>query len=89
MALITVGLNHLSAPLALRERVSFAPDATVNALTELTAEPGVREAVILSTCNRTELYCTIDAGAETTPVAWLHRHQEMTGASFDEFLYRH
>ncbi|MGA9341922.1 MAG: glutamyl-tRNA reductase, partial [Rhodanobacteraceae bacterium] len=42
-----------------------------------------------STCNRTELYCTIDAGAETTPVAWLHRHQEMTGASFDEFLYRH
>ncbi|HET6545771.1 MAG TPA: glutamyl-tRNA reductase [Rhodanobacteraceae bacterium] len=89
MALITVGLNHLSAPLALRERVSFASEATSGALTELAGEPGVREAVILSTCNRTELYCMTEAGAEAAPVAWLHRHQNVTGSGLDEFLYRH
>ncbi|MGA9422681.1 MAG: glutamyl-tRNA reductase [Rhodanobacteraceae bacterium] len=89
MALITIGLNHLSAPLALRERVSFAPETTGHALIELAAQPGIREALILSTCNRTELYCTVDAGAESTPADWLHRHREMSGVGLDEFLYRH
>ena len=58
MALIAIGLNHLTAPLAFRERVAFAPENTASALAELTAEPGVREAAILSTCNRTEVYCS-------------------------------
>ena len=61
MALIALGLNHLTAPLEFRERVAFAPDDTASALAALTAEPGVREAAILSTCNRTELYCTVEA----------------------------
>jgi len=89
MALIALGLNHHSAPVALRERVAFAPDATRAALAGLTAEPGVREAAILSTCNRTELYCNVEAGAESSPFAWLHRHQSLSGANIDEFLYRH
>ncbi len=89
MALIALGLNHLSAPVALRERVAFAPEATGPALGELIAEPGVREAAILSTCNRTELYCNVDPGAESSPFAWLHRHQSLGGANIDEFTYRH
>jgi glutamyl-tRNA reductase len=89
MALIALGLNHLTAPVALRERVAFPADATSPALVELLAEPGVREAAILSTCNRTELYCTVEAGAEAAPAAWLHRHQDLTRARIDEFLYRH
>lgn len=89
MALIALGLNHHSAPIALRERMAFAPELTGSALTELIAQPGVHEAVILSTCNRTELYCNVDSGAETSPFAWLHRHQNVTGANLDEFLYRH
>jgi glutamyl-tRNA reductase len=89
MALITLGLNHLSAPVSLRERVAFAPEATSGALAELIAQPGVREAAILSTCNRTELYCNVEAGAEASPFAWLHRHQQLSGANIDEFLYRH
>lgn len=89
MALIALGLNHLTAPVTLRERVAFPPEATSSALAELSAEPGVREAVILSTCNRTELYCTVEAGAEAVPAAWLHRYQELTRARVDEFLYRH
>ncbi|MGN6518816.1 MAG: glutamyl-tRNA reductase [Dokdonella sp.] len=89
MALIALGLNHLTAPVALRERVAFPPEATAPALAELAAEPGVREAAILSTCNRTELYCTVEAGAEHIPAAWLHRHRELTSGRADEFLYRH
>ncbi len=89
MALIALGLNHQTAPLSLRERVAFPSDATTPALAGLLAEPGVSEAAILSTCNRTELYCTVEPGAEAAPAAWLHRHQDLTHARIDEFLYRH
>ena len=89
MALIALGLNHLTAPLAYREQVAFAPEDTAAALAELTAQPGVREAAILSTCNRTELYCTVDSGNEAVPGTWLQRHHQLTGERLDEFLYRH
>jgi glutamyl-tRNA reductase len=89
MALITVGLNHLTAPLAFREKVAFSPEDTPSALAALTSEPGVREAAILSTCNRTELYCHVESGSETAPAAWLRRHHELTSERIDEFLYRH
>lgn len=89
MALISLGLDHLTAPLALRERIAFPADATTSALRELGAEPGVREALILSTCNRTELYCNVEEGAEAVPAAWLGRHHDLSDARLDEFLYRH
>ena len=89
MALIALGLNHLSAPVALRERVAFAPESTGDALGDLLSQPGVREAAILSTCNRTELYCNVEPGAEASPFQWLHRHRELGGANIDEFTYRH
>ena len=89
MALIALGLNHQTAPVALRERIAFPADATPPALTELIAEPGVSEAAILSTCNRTELYCTVAPGAEHVPGEWLNRHHLLTRARVDEFLYRH
>jgi glutamyl-tRNA reductase len=89
MALITLGLNHLCAPLSLRERAAFTPDATGDALADLIAQPGVREAAILSTCNRTELYCNVEAGAEASPFEWLYQHRQLHGANIEEFLYRH
>ena len=89
MALIALGLNHLTAPVALRERIAFPPEATAPALAELAAVSGVREAAILSTCNRTELYCNVESGAEAAPAAWLNRHRELTSGRVDEFLYRH
>jgi glutamyl-tRNA reductase len=89
MALIALGLNHLTAPLAFRERVAFAPEDTASALASLTAEPGVREAAILSTCNRTELYCNVERGNEAVPAEWLQRHHELTRERLGEFLYRH
>ena len=89
MPLIALGLNHLTAPIALREQVAFDPEDTSPALNELASERGVEEALILSTCNRTELYCTVDEGAELAPVAWLHRHHRLSPGRLDEFLYRH
>ncbi|GAP66701.1 glutamyl-tRNA reductase [Mizugakiibacter sediminis] len=89
MPLIALGLNHLTAPLDLREQVAFAPEDTPAALTDLAGLPGVEEALILSTCNRTELYCSVAPGAEQAPLEWLRRHHRLTAARLDEFLYRH
>jgi glutamyl-tRNA reductase len=89
MPLIALGLNHLTAPVSLREQVAFDADAAGEALRELKAEPGVEEALILSTCNRTELYVGVAEGAEQAPQAWLNRHHRLTPGKLDEFLYRH
>jgi glutamyl-tRNA reductase len=89
MALIALGLNHLTAPLDVREQVAFAPDAMPRALSDLAGQPGVNEALILSTCNRTELYVDIEAGAEIVPQRWLLAHHRLDAHRLDEFLYRH
>jgi glutamyl-tRNA reductase len=89
MTLVALGLNHLTAPLDLREKVAFAPAATPAALNDLAQQPGVNEALILSTCNRTELYVDVEAGAEDLPQRWLLDHHQLTGRRLDEFLYRH
>lgn len=56
MAFIALGINHKTATVAVRERVAFSPDRMAEALQQLCQENGVREAAILSTCNRSELY---------------------------------
>ena len=89
MALIALGLNHQTAPLEMREKVAFAPESTANALSGLARQPGVNEALILSTCNRTELYVEVEPGAEVVPQRWLLEHHQLTGRRLDEFLYHH
>jgi glutamyl-tRNA reductase len=79
MAFNILGINHKTAPVALREKVAFAEDALAAALRALRREIGVAEAVILSTCNRTEVYWSGSAsGAELSQ--WLKRHH---GGDFD------
>jgi glutamyl-tRNA reductase len=56
MSLYTLGLNHQTAPLAVRERIAFSPDALGHALRDLWPARRSRKAAILSTCNRTEVY---------------------------------
>ncbi|MCX7902628.1 MAG: glutamyl-tRNA reductase, partial [Burkholderiaceae bacterium] len=66
MQLLALGLNHQTAPLALRERVAFVPQevgAAIGRLREQLAAPSrgrLSEAAIVSTCNRTELYCAVE-----------------------------
>src|SRR5260370_42381211 len=69
MQLFTLGLNHHTAPLAIRERVAFDAERLRSALSELTAHEPVKEAAILSTCNRTELYCAL--GEPQAALEWL------------------
>ena len=55
MSLYTLGLSHATAPLDVREKVTFGPDVLADALRDLIGARRVREAAILSTCNRTEV----------------------------------
>jgi glutamyl-tRNA reductase len=69
MSLLVLGLNHRTAPIEVRERIVFDAERLPRALASLAALPGLSEALVVSTCNRTELYC-VGAGAD--PVAdWL------------------
>jgi glutamyl-tRNA reductase len=73
MAFNILGINHKTAPVALREKVAFSEDRLIAALRTLRQENGVTEVVILSTCNRTEVYWSGSAsGAELSQ--WLERH---------------
>jgi glutamyl-tRNA reductase len=89
MALLVLGINHNSAPLAWRERVAFGDEAARAALPTLTALPGVSEAALVNTCNRTELVANVEPDQENEVVDWLHAHQNLTAGSLDGFLYRH
>ncbi|ADZ92185.1 glutamyl-tRNA reductase [Marinomonas mediterranea] len=82
MPLITVGVNHKTAPVAIREKVAFAPEKMMEALSSLTSEQVANEAVIVSTCNRTELYCTVSDFAKLDDVVeWLSRYH---GVEYDD-----
>ncbi|HEY0940223.1 MAG TPA: glutamyl-tRNA reductase [Steroidobacter sp.] len=63
MPLVVIGINHRTAPVDIREKMVFAGEELPEALRELAGQPGVREALIVSTCNRTELYCFADDSA--------------------------
>lgn len=89
MTLFVLGINHRSAPLAWRERVAFSEDAARAALPALTALPGVNEAALVNTCNRTEVIARVESGRETAVAEWLHEQQSLAPGSLDEFLYRH
>src|SRR2546423_1639012 len=62
--LCVVGLSHRTAPVEVRERVAFSDDALADALERAVGVPGVGEAVIVSTCNRVELYAAADGDVE-------------------------
>ena len=83
MTLWVLGLNHQTAPVDLCERAAFAGDALPRALDSLRTLPQVREAALLSTCNRTELYAMADD--PQTLVAWLDMH----APGLSGYLYQH
>ena len=85
MQLFTLGLNHQTAPLAMRERVAFAAERLQTALTELVHRKPVREAAILSTCNRTEIYCA--AGEPGAALDWLADYHALAAADLRPYVY--
>ena len=87
MSLHVLGINHQTAPVALRETVAFGPETLQRALESLRAQAGVQEAVLLSTCNRTELYARSDNGPDAL-ANWL-AGQQRAGSDLHAYLYRH
>ena len=87
MPLHVLGINHHSAPLEVREKLAFPPETQADALTSLAARPGVAEAVLVSTCNRTEVYCSADDVAAVR--AWLTDEAARAGLDIADHLYAH
>jgi glutamyl-tRNA reductase len=88
MALLTLGLNHKTAPVNIRERLTFGPDVIMGALRGITEHTNAVEAVILSTCNRTELYCVLENSHDATPIRnWLGRFHGVEPATIAPHLY--
>ena len=88
MAILAYGLNYRTAPIDLRERVAFPEDTLGSALVEVTqAVPGVTEAAILSTCNRTELHCAIAPDRERDLADWLSEHRAVPVDELQSAIY--
>ena len=83
MKLTVIGLNHQTAPLAIREQLAFSAAALADAVRDLSVNAAA-EAVILSTCNRTELYCVGDADMI---ISWLAHYQGVNAADIRPYLY--
>ncbi len=77
MTLFALGINHKTADVAVREQVAFTPSQLEAALAELKGLAAVSEAAVLSTCNRTELYCITEAQGEQAVIDWLGRFHNL------------
>ncbi len=86
MPLQILGLNHNTAPVEIREQVAYAGDEVARALQRLVALDGVDEALLLSTCNRTEFYLIGDDGGRERLKQWLHDDRKL-GDGFAESLF--
>ncbi len=92
MPLITLGLNHKTAPIELRERLAFTPQSLPEALQSLKKLAPVEEAAILSTCNRTELYCVVSdsyKNSDQSLIEWFSRFHGIDRQQLNNHLYLH
>ncbi|GAD88574.1 MULTISPECIES: glutamyl-tRNA reductase [Vibrio] len=87
MPLLTIGINHNTASVELREKVAFSPDKMSDALQQLHSMSEVKGSVILSTCNRTELY--IDAPSANNIVDWLIDFHQVKDDDLKPSLYHY
>jgi len=85
MALFSLGINHRTAPLTVREQMAFHTEELRRALADLTHDAGVHEAAILSTCNRTELY--FQADSPLSAVRWLADYRRLPPHVVEPYLY--
>ncbi|MDA8363748.1 MAG: glutamyl-tRNA reductase [Gammaproteobacteria bacterium] len=87
--LVAFGLNHRTAPLSVREEAAFAPEHLPEALHDLARHGGVNEATILSTCNRTELYCQIATSDSKRALNWFCEYHKLPASTIRSHLYVH
>lgn len=89
MGLIQVGLNHKTAPLAIREKLDFSKKRLFDALTMLKKEQCIQEVIILSTCNRMEIYAetTTEMEGIANIIEFLSRYHQLPRQGFVPYLY--
>lgn len=88
MALLAVGVSHRTAPVELREQLTVAADRLPDVLAAMQRELAVGELAILSTCNRTEIYCSVDDAARGAGLlAWLAARQKVAGERLQAAQY--
>jgi glutamyl-tRNA reductase len=89
MHLYAFGINHKTAPVSIREQAAFAPERLPAALEDITARAGIDEAAILSTCNRTEIYCRVDQDDSQRAVRWFCDYHRLPANDIRPHLYVH
>lgn len=89
MSLITLGINHQTAPVEIREKLTFAPEQMADALTQAAELEAVNEAIIVSTCNRTELYCEVGDNYHEALTGWLSQFHDLGINEIDPYLYHY
>jgi glutamyl-tRNA reductase len=91
MTVIAIGINHNTAPVALREKVAFTPDAMTDAFASLQTVEPVASSVVLSTCNRTELYIQLNDTVESNDflVHWLADFHQCDYDELAKHIYIH
>ncbi|MGT3346269.1 glutamyl-tRNA reductase [Yersinia enterocolitica] len=91
MTLLALGINHKTAPVSLRERVTFSPESIDQALASLLQQPLVQGGVVLSTCNRTELYLSVEQqeNLHEQLITWLCNYHKLSPDEVKKSLYWH
>jgi glutamyl-tRNA reductase len=89
MSLLTLGVNHASAPIQIRERLAISDQELPQALRSLTDLAAISEAAIVSTCNRTEIYCSVESSANSKPLVaqWLSNFKQLAVEQVQPYLY--
>lgn len=89
MAFIALGINHKTASVDVRERVAFTPEQMIEALRQLCEVASTREAAILSTCNRSELYLEQSDMQAEEVLAWLATYHRLKLEDLQRCAYVH
>lgn len=95
MSLLAFGINHKTAPVDIRERVAFDPGRLTDALKDLVSSAKIQDAAIVSTCNRTELYC--DSGLESGQgkpddnivIDWFREYHKLEKRDIEPYIFLH
>ena len=85
MVFVACGLNHKTAPLDVREKVALPVSEQHSLLNRLVSLPSIHEAAVLSTCNRTEIYC--DTDNSSTLISWLANESHLSPESITPYFY--
>ena len=96
MAIFLLGINHNTANIDVREKVAFAPEKMHDALQQVCTDVGLDEIVIVSTCNRTEMYCEAGEGSAANKSndavlfqvqTWLTNYHQLQAENLEDCLY--